>query len=124
MTLAIEPGGRVRCVYDDALDLGALGRVVITRASHVEPDPDGRWTADLSPVGGPVLGPFGRRSEALAAERTWLDRNWPPAPNQGGHPGAPLPVTRNRPRPTSRQGAGAADPIGIKLSRSPRATGR
>jgi hypothetical protein len=76
MTLVIEPGGRVRCVYDDALDLAALGRPVIRRASHVEPESDGRWMADLAPVGGPVLGPYGRRSEALAAEREWLDRRW------------------------------------------------
>ncbi len=86
MTLVIGPGGRVRCVYDDALDLAALGRPSIRRASRVEPDADGRWTADLSPVSGPVLGPFGRRSEALAAERAWLERHWPPAPTAG--PGA------------------------------------
>jgi hypothetical protein len=47
-----------------------------TRASHVEPDDRGRWLADLSPIGGPVLGPFDRRSEALEAEVTWLEENW------------------------------------------------
>ena len=36
--------------------------------------PDGAWTADLSPVNGPVLGPYTRRSEALAAEIAWLER--------------------------------------------------
>ena len=41
----------------------------ITRASHVEPDAEGRWLADLTPVAGPVLGPFDLRSEALAAEQ-------------------------------------------------------
>ena len=40
------------------------------------PTADGRWTADLRPVGGPVLGPFARRSEALEAERAWLEANW------------------------------------------------
>ena len=49
---------------------------MIARASHVEPDPDGRWQADLRPVGGPVLGPFDRRSEALAAELAWLEAHW------------------------------------------------
>ena len=34
------------------------------------------WLADLSPVNGPVLGPFDRRSEALAAELAWLEANW------------------------------------------------
>jgi hypothetical protein len=42
----------------------------------VEPDTVGRWLADMAPVDGPVLGPFDRRSEALAAEREWLEQNW------------------------------------------------
>jgi hypothetical protein len=58
------------------IDLAAMGRPVITRASHVEPDASGRWLADLSPVGGPLLGPFARRSEALAAESAWLEYHW------------------------------------------------
>ena len=47
----------------------------IRRASHVEPDDDGRWFADLSPVEGPKLGPFALRSQALDAERVWLEAN-------------------------------------------------
>ncbi|MEN9664013.1 MAG: hypothetical protein RLZZ326_376, partial [Planctomycetota bacterium] len=43
-----------------------------SRASHVEPDADGNWGADMGPVDGPVLGPFKNRSEALGAERGWL----------------------------------------------------
>ncbi len=73
MQLTISPIGRVTGVYDETFDLAVLGRVAIRRASHVEPDPAGRWFADLAPVGGPVLGPFPRRSDALAAERNWLD---------------------------------------------------
>ncbi|WP_242687916.1 hypothetical protein [Alienimonas californiensis] len=46
----------------------------MTRASHVEPADGGVWTADLSPSGGPVLGPFPLRSEALTAEADWLIR--------------------------------------------------
>ena len=38
----------------------------------MEPDLDGNWWADMGPVGGPVLGPFGTRGEALQAERGWL----------------------------------------------------
>ena len=76
MELVIHPGGVVRCVYDEAIELGALGRLSVDRASHVEPDDDGQWFADLSPVGGPVLGPFPRRSDALAAEVAWLKRHW------------------------------------------------
>ena len=76
MQLVVTPAGAVRCVYGEQLDLAALGRLAITRASHVEPTPDGRWSADLSPVGGPVLGPFVHRSAALEAERAWLEEHW------------------------------------------------
>ncbi len=76
MNLLIRPNGELRCVYDEAVDLSALGPLTISRGSHVEPTADGQWTADLSPVGGPQLGPFVRRSEALGAERVWLDEHW------------------------------------------------
>lgn len=73
MHLVVDPRGVVRGVYAEAIDLSRLGAVTIGRASHVEPDAAGRWWADLAPVGGPTLGPFDRRSEALAAEVSWLD---------------------------------------------------
>jgi hypothetical protein len=76
MQLIIEVGGRVRGIYGEEIDLAALGPARISRASHVEPDSQGRWVADLSPVGGPVLGPFDKRSEALDAEVYWLEENW------------------------------------------------
>jgi hypothetical protein len=78
MDLIIDPSGRISCIYDELIDFASLGSMSIARASHVEPDPAGRWLADLAPVGGPVLGPFALRSEALAAERAWLDDHWPP----------------------------------------------
>ena len=74
--LTIDPSGTVRCLYDERFAppvLASLGPLTIERASHVEPTSDGRWTADLSPVGGPLLGPFNLRSEALAAEAAWID---------------------------------------------------
>ncbi len=76
MQLIILLGGTARCLYDEAIDLTALGQPAITRASHVEPDRHGAWLTDLSPVGGPLLGPFARRSDALAAERVWLEMHW------------------------------------------------
>ena len=76
MDLIIAPTGVVRAVYGETIDLTVLGHPVIARASHVEPDANGHWHADLSPVGGPVLGPFTLRSEALIAEGEWLDAHW------------------------------------------------
>ena len=73
MDLIVNPSGRVRCIYDETFDLACLGPLQITRASLVEPDQQGRWWADLGPVFGPKLGPFGQRSEALKAERSWLE---------------------------------------------------
>lgn len=77
MKLTVLPGGRIVAVYSDALDLSLLGSVKISRASHVEPDDSGRWHADLSPVGGPKLGPFTKRGEALQAEQDWLNEHLP-----------------------------------------------
>ena len=73
MELVVGCDGGVRCIYDDALDLRELGKLQITRASHVEPDAEGYWWADMGPSGGPVLGPFRSRTEALRAERVWLN---------------------------------------------------
>jgi hypothetical protein len=75
MQLVVSRLGLVQCLYTEAIDLSALGALTITRASHVEPDADGRWWADLAPVRGPRLGPFDRRSQALAAESRWLERH-------------------------------------------------
>ncbi|MBL8794673.1 MAG: hypothetical protein JNM56_12270 [Planctomycetia bacterium] len=73
MQLVVAPGGWVRCLYAESLDLTLLGALIIRRASKVEPDATGQWWADLSPVAGPQLGPFAFRSQALAAEQAWLE---------------------------------------------------
>lgn len=73
--IKLKTDGSFEAVYGDELRpvLDALGgKQQIVRASHVEPNSDGEWLADMSPVGGPVLGPFHLRSEALDAERAWL----------------------------------------------------
>jgi hypothetical protein len=72
MELVVGADGVARCIYDEALDLREIGTLKITRASHVEPDAAGYWFADMGPSGGPVLGPYGSRSEALGAERRFL----------------------------------------------------
>ena len=73
-----RPTGHVALIYDEAIAWDALGQSRIYRASHVEPDGQGGWTADLQPVGGDVLGPFMKRSEALAVEREWLNATYLP----------------------------------------------
>ncbi len=76
MQLMIDPSGQVRCLSSETIDLASLGSLSISRGSHVEPDEEGQWLADLSPVSGPCLGPFMKRSEALAAEQSWLEEHW------------------------------------------------
>lgn len=76
MQLVIDCRGLVRCVYGEEIDLAALGAVSIQRGSHVEPDAEGQWWADLNPVGGVKLGPFPLRSQALRVERLWLETYW------------------------------------------------
>ena len=76
MELLIAASGQVRCIYSEEIDLAVLGTLSISRGSHVEPDENGQWLVDLSPVGGPKLGPFAARSVALAEEVAWLSRHW------------------------------------------------
>jgi hypothetical protein len=76
MQIVITPNGTVKCLYSEELDLHTLGQLSIERGSHVEPTSEGQWFADLSPVGGPTLGPYDRRSEALDAEQEWMERHW------------------------------------------------
>lgn len=72
LELIIDDAGHVRCVYGEEIDLEALGSVQIRRASQVEPDGRGRWTADLTLSGGPVLAGHKTRSQAIAAEVDWI----------------------------------------------------
>jgi hypothetical protein len=80
MQLRVDPDGSVHCIYAEAIDLPCLGALTIRRASSVELDEQGRWWADLLPVGGPRLGPFRLRTQALEAEQEWLSRHWLTAP--------------------------------------------
>lgn len=88
--------GAIRALYDDRLlpyierlkaELGLPDSAVqITRATHVEPDPErvngGNWFIDLAPSGGPLVHcdeeghPFVQRQAALDFERRWLMQHW------------------------------------------------
>jgi hypothetical protein len=74
MNLFIRPDGTAQCLYTEDINLGQLGALDIRRASHVEPEKNGNWVADLRPVGGPVMTGFPSRSAALDAEAEWLNR--------------------------------------------------
>jgi hypothetical protein len=74
MILSISPDGTTQCLYTEDIDLGAMGSLAIYRASFVEPLGD-LWWADMGPSGGPELGPYATRSEALAAEVAWLEEH-------------------------------------------------
>jgi len=73
--IGFTPEGKAKTIYSEEFDLSFLGQEKVTRASHVEPTDDAKWTADMTPSGGPVLGPYDKRSEALAAEVEWLNNN-------------------------------------------------
>lgn len=73
MKIVFRPDGTIVCTYQEAVDLSACGRAHHQRASHVEPTDSDEWLVDLSPIGGPKLGPFQQRSAALMEESSWLD---------------------------------------------------
>ena len=62
-------------IYEDGHPLLALGRPEITRASHVEPNEDGLWVADMGPVGGPRLEKQATSALAIDQEIDWLKQN-------------------------------------------------
>lgn len=101
MNINIDTDGKIEFIYsDDLAQLLEQGAATVTRASHVEPHPNGGgWIADMSPScadgEGLVLGtngswfidivsangdwaivaPFKTRTEALAAEVAWLQQH-------------------------------------------------
>lgn len=77
-SITIDEDGTVRSIYADELKpmMKSLGECAVTRASHVEPDGDGKWLVDLTPVDGTIHHGFDTRAEALAFEIDWLKKNW------------------------------------------------
>jgi hypothetical protein len=75
-TIRITGTGEVRYIHSDSVHAALkphLSNNQPRRASHVEPTgPAGTWIADMSPMGGPSLGPFENRSDALVVEVDWL----------------------------------------------------
>ena len=75
MIIEFLQDGTMKTIYTEQINLNELGKLSIIRASHVEPNADGEWTADMNPVNGPILGPFKTRIQALEEETKWLEQN-------------------------------------------------
>lgn len=73
--ISFDEVGNADTIYTELIDLNELGKLSIKRASHVEPTEDGQWTADMSPVNGPILGPYKTRTIALNEEVKWLEEH-------------------------------------------------
>jgi hypothetical protein len=73
--IQISTNGQISAIYfDDLVGLCEQGKTEIKRASHVEPVEGGHgWMVDMDPVGGPMIGPYRTRGEALTAEINYLD---------------------------------------------------
>lgn len=70
--------GELKTIHTDKLLplFNKLGNASIKRASYVEPiDGTTNWSVDLSLVGGPIMGPFTTRDEAISIEIDWLLKN-------------------------------------------------
>lgn len=80
--IIINSNGTIRFIHNDDIAevFIKLGEAKTTRASYVEPLSSGKWEADLTPVWGPILGPFNRRDEAVSAEIEWLQNHNIPIP--------------------------------------------
>ena len=73
MELVVAADGVARCIYGEELDLREIGRLSITRASHVEPDAEGYWWARHGALWQPVGGVGG--GEGVAGSTTHRHRD-------------------------------------------------
>ena len=71
-TISFNEDGTIQSLYNEKLTLEELGNINIKRASYVEPEND-LWYVDLSPINGPKLGPFKKRSDALILEHNYIN---------------------------------------------------
>ena len=70
-----DTDGNIETIYGEELTLSELGKLNITRASHVEPNAEGKWTVDMSPMDSEKFGNYDKRTDALNAEVEWLKKN-------------------------------------------------
>tara|TARA_Y100000310_G_scaffold232829_1_gene235676 strand:+ start:57 stop:329 length:273 start_codon:yes stop_codon:yes gene_type:complete len=88
-SITISRKGKVDFIWsDDLSELLQIGDHEVRRASHVEPDHNGQWSANMGPSNGPILGPFPLRRDALLAEARWLEDHWQELVKESEHGGA------------------------------------
>lgn len=77
-TITVRKDGTIEFIYDDDLKgfIDDNKEKKVFRASHVEPNENGDWYADLSPINGPKLTGFKTRQAALNAEVAWIQNNY------------------------------------------------
>lgn len=103
MEIFVRPDGSVNHIYADGFSTAFLGEQIVRRASYVEPfNPALRfwfhllrclvsdksliakwtrrwpclWQANLFLSGGPVIGPFSNREDAIWAEIQWINQQY------------------------------------------------
>ena len=77
ITIAINNDGSLQMIYSDEMrEILNEGQGSIRRASHVEPELDNTWSADMSPIGGQKLEGFETRESALKAEVEFINQNY------------------------------------------------
>ena len=72
MIVYVDEKGGLQFIYQEEINMEELGTSSIRRASDVEPTEHSQWFANLARSGGPALGPFKNRSEAIEAELIWI----------------------------------------------------
>lgn len=61
---------------DDFSFTELTGKVKVKRASNVEPTEDGKWQANMSPIGGEKLEKKDKRKDALKEEVEYLENRF------------------------------------------------
>ena len=70
--LRFDPGGHIGCLYTEAIDLRALGRLTVVRATDIRFNPDTQqWDVHAADTG-QVLFSDASRNECLRWEQTNL----------------------------------------------------
>jgi len=94
-TLRFDPGGQIGCLYTELIDLRALGRLHVARATDIRFDPAAqRWDVHCA-TSGQVLFSHASRAECLRWEQDKLQ------PGTTGQPQHNQPTQPKQPNPNN-----------------------